>query len=276
MTLDPQDSGPLDRDFDISNHVVGIPQIMAEWTDRSARIRNARSDALLDLSYGAHPRMMLDYFPALAGAGTGLLVFIHGGYWRSLDKQVFTFIAEGFDANVAVVTYPLAPQARMGEIVDAIRALPAWLSGNADSLGFDRRHIVICGHSAGGHLAMMLTLSNEKGPKPAAACAIGGLYDLRPVQQAAINREIGLSFEDALNNSPLPLVRDTGFPCLLAAGALESPEFLRQHRILESRWRQTGQDLDTMMIAGANHFSVLDRLIDRAHPLNRWLTERLG
>lgn len=275
MPFDQQARQALDRDFDIASHVADIPHIIAGWNERSARMRSSRSDARLELSYGEHSRMTLDFFPS-GQAEDALLVFVHGGYWRALDKQMFAFVAEGFDANVAVVNYPLAPQARMGEIVSAIRALPAFLCANAAGLGFDCRRVVICGHSAGGHLAMMLALTREPAMRFAAACAIGGIYDLAPVHQAAINGEIGLLAEDVVDHSPLRLARDIGFPCLVAAGALESGEFLRQHRGFAQHWRQVGQELDTMIVPGANHFSVLDSLADRLHPLNRWLTARLG
>jgi arylformamidase len=67
------------------------PQFMARWSESSARAR-ASMTGYLDRAYGEQPGETIDLFPARKGDGS-CLMFIHGGYWRSLDKKDFSFLA---------------------------------------------------------------------------------------------------------------------------------------------------------------------------------------
>ena len=128
-------------------------KVYDEHLRRSAALR-ASGNCRLDVRYADGPRCLLDVFSA--GAPAPVLFFIHGGYWRALDKSYVSFIAEPFrDAGVTVVmpSYDLVPAVRVGGIVDQIRAAFAWV---VEHLAPER--VVVAGHSAGGQLAAMLAL----------------------------------------------------------------------------------------------------------------------
>src|SRR5207302_69880 len=132
----------------------------------------------------------LDLFPARKGDGT-CMMFIHGGYWRSLDKQDFAFLAPAWvDAGVslAVVNYDLCPKVTMEEIVRQMLRASRWLWLHAEQYGMDQDRLYVCGHSAGGHLtAMMMSalwpVFDARLPKDLwkGGLAVSGLYDLRPL-----------------------------------------------------------------------------------------------
>src|SRR4051794_29751792 len=62
--------------------------------ERIAHRRNER--------YGPGPLQLIDLFPAHA-PGSPIFVFIHGGYWRALSKDHFSYIVEPLlDAGAAV------------------------------------------------------------------------------------------------------------------------------------------------------------------------------
>ncbi|HIM46102.1 MAG TPA: alpha/beta hydrolase, partial [Alphaproteobacteria bacterium] len=67
------------------------------WAAASARAK-ANLDWREDVRYGAAPRQTLDLFPARAPRSP-LLIFIHGGYWRSNKKTNYGFIAEPIHAH---------------------------------------------------------------------------------------------------------------------------------------------------------------------------------
>ncbi|MEA3023367.1 MAG: arylformamidase, partial [Alphaproteobacteria bacterium] len=78
------------------------PQIFAQWTrDAAAYREQARAEkrAELGLRYGAGARQTIDLFGPVdgpAGAPTApLALFIHGGYWRSLEPSQFSHMAAG-------------------------------------------------------------------------------------------------------------------------------------------------------------------------------------
>ena len=104
----------LDAAYDNRAAVANSAQKAAEWTERSARLRE-REPALLDLRYGPRERNRIDIFRS-GTDGAPLLVFIHGGYWQRNTKEMFACMAEGplaagFDA--ALIGYTLAPEARL-------------------------------------------------------------------------------------------------------------------------------------------------------------------
>src|SRR3954468_13808055 len=109
---------------------------------------------VLDLPYGPDPRHRIDLFPAADAAGT--VVFIHGGYWRSLDKDMFAWLAASWVAagmNFATFNYRLCPAVRIDDIVEDAVAATNWLFAHAPEHGVAMQRVVLSGHSAGGHLA---------------------------------------------------------------------------------------------------------------------------
>ena len=181
------------------------------WAAASARAK-AGLEWHEDMRYGGAARQCLDLFPARAAAAAGpLLIFIHGGYWRSNDKANYAFIAEPVVARVgalANINYGLAPDHSMGEIIAHVRAAVTWLHGNAAAGNFDPARIHLAGHSAGGHLAAELLATDWRAhglPADAVkgATAISGLYDLAPLIETSINDELGLDLASARRFSPL-------------------------------------------------------------------------
>src|SRR5688572_1985904 len=132
---------------------------MEGWQRDAAAYRAARTaHSELGLRYGAHPRQTIDIFRSDADEdGRPLVVFIHGGYWRSLEPSLFSHFAAGANAHglmVALPGYRLCPEATVAEIVDDVRAACVFLHRR---LGLP---IVACGHSAGGHLAAAMAATD--------------------------------------------------------------------------------------------------------------------
>ena len=180
----------------------------------------------------------LDYFPTQREAAP-LLVFIHGGYWRSLDKSDFSWLAPPFIQHgvaLALLNYGLAPATAIEDIVrQQLRAL-AWLYRNGDRLGFDPERIVVAGHSAGAHLTAMMMAAlwpvydRELPPLLVkGGLGISGIYDLAPLVHAPfVNVDLRLDERRADALSPVHLPPATSAPLITAVGGLESSEFRRQ------------------------------------------------
>ena len=231
---------------------------------RSAALR-ARADCLLDQRYGVGPRCLLDVFPA--GDGAPVLFFIHGGYWRALDKSDVSFIAEPYQrAGLTVVMpgYDLVPAVRVRDIVDQMRAALAFVIERIAP-----KRIVVAGHSAGGQLAAMLALDQaERGTGPIVGIAgISGVFDLRPLLGTSINRDLALSTAEAEAASPqlrlqalpptAPLV-----PLLAVVGGEETQGFKQWSANLVASWRARGAPATLVEPAGHSHFTILDALAE--------------
>lgn len=250
------------------------PQIFERWAQQSAAVR-ARCAGMLDLPYGEAAGERLDFFPA-AKAGGPLLVFIHGGWWRSLDKSDFSFIVPAFLAagvNVALTNYTLAPAAEIEDItLQQVQAL-AWLYRHGGQYGADVGRIVVAGHSAGAHLAAMMVAADWPAfetdlPRDLVKGAVtfSGLYDLAPVQHANfVNCDLKLTPERVGPLSPATMTQSHPTPFVTAVGGLESDEFKRQNALLASVWQAA--HAGDVSLPEANHLTTCDALAAPGLPL---------
>ena len=265
-TLTPQF---VEREYNNRALVPSHPEYFARWERDSAFVRSTLP-CMLDLAYGADPRHRIDFFPAAGARGT--LVFIHGGYWRSLDKSMFSWLAASWVAagvNVALVNYRLAPAVRIEAIVEDAVAAMNWLMGPASPPDVGNR-VVISGHSAGGHLTAALFATDPARFDFDTARIVGGVpisavVDFAPLELFSFNSEFKL---DAASISRLNLYdkRPTlAAPLVVAAGAAESSEFQRQSRLLAESWAPQARTL--LLLPGVDHFSVVDAFAERGQPL---------
>ena len=250
------------------------PQYFARWAEHSQRAR-ATMTCHLDLRYGEAPGEAIDLFPARKGDGS-CLMFIHGGYWRSLDKKDFSFLAPTLvdgGISAAVVNYDLCPKVSMEEIVRQMLRASRWLWLHAEDYGMDQDRLYVGGHSAGGHLTAMLMAAiwpvfDPQLPKDLwkGGLAISGLYDLRPLVDIDwLNVDLRLDEASAMRLSPAFMPPATRAPVMTCVGGDESSEFLRQNTLLGERWRSAFAG--DIPLPGKNHFSVVDGLADEASPL---------
>jgi arylformamidase len=270
----PRDAAFYAREYNNRELVPDHGRYMARWAAESERVR-ATMNGRLDLRYGDAPGETLDLFPARKGDGA-CLVFIHGGYWRALDKRDFSFLAPAWvDAGVslAVVNYDLCPKVSVEEIVRQMLRASRWLRLNAEAQGMDEDRLYVAGHSAGGHLTAMMMAAvwpafdaRLPGDLYKGGLAISGLYDLRPMLQVDwLNADLRLDEAAAERVSPAFLPPATRAPLMTCVGGAESSEFKRQNALLGARWK--GVLAGDIAMPGCHHFSVLDGLADPSSAL---------
>jgi arylformamidase len=257
------------------NPRVAVPEAeayLADFAQRSAEAR-ARLEGRLDIAYGDTPLQALDVFAAAGGGGAPLHIFIHGGYWRALDKNANSFVAEGLvdaGATAVLLNYDLCPAVTLDDIVGQVRAAIAWIHGHAGDLGGDPNRIFISGHSAGAQLAMMaLGHDWEADGLPSdlikGAVGVSGVYDLLPVLKISVNDDVRLSEDMAARNSPTRHPPATSAPLVVAVGQQETPAFVAQSKDFHQTCVNAGLDSRYLECPGDDHFSVLYTL---ANPIS--------
>jgi len=247
------------------------PQIFARWQREGAAYRAAAQNAKLGISYGPSSRRTIDLFSAKDDDKAPLAVFIHGGWWRSLEPASFSQMAAGPNArgvSVAVVGYDLCPVVSIADIIEQMRAACLMLWRRR------RQRILVYGHSAGGHLAACMAATDWKvfaSDAPAdlvpAAYAISGVFDLTPLTRISINEDLRLDDSEARRVSPLFWRVPAGRSLDAIVGALESSEFLRQSKTVAEAWQQGMALTRYEEIANTNHFTVIDPLANPASPM---------
>ena len=270
----PYTADYCDREYNARAAIEEAPRILASWTERAAVTRRQRA-GLLDLPYGESAAERLDIFPSPLERAP-LLVYIHGGYWRALDKSDFSWVAPAFvdhGVAVAVPNYGLAPATPIEEIVRQMLRAMAWLYRKAEDLGFDQQRIYVSGHSAGGHLSAMMIAaiwSRFAADLPdnlvKGALAVSGVFDLEPLVHAPfLNGDLQLDVERASTLSPARIMPATKAPVYTAVGGDESSEFKRQSALLAKRWKHNV--VREVPMAGFNHLTVNEQLANPGSPL---------
>ena len=251
-----------------------LRQAHQEKTDALTAKVKASVPNKLDISYGPGSRDKLDIF--LSGQSYApLLVFIHGGYWKSRSKDEFSYLASSFierGVNVATISYPLAPEARLSEIVDAAQRAIAYLHRSAGELGHDETRIHVAGHSAGGHLtAMMMAGDWSRYDVPddiiKSGTCISGLYDLTPIRMVAVNAELKIDDDEEQRLSPVRLSPTSSGPLIITVGDLEAEEFIRNCEELAAAWRKAGATVEVIPSPGHHHFTISEQLATLGNPL---------
>jgi arylformamidase len=258
------------------------PQWFARWSAESAAARS-RLDSRLDIRYGSGPKQTLDLFPAKSPRGA--LLFIHGGYWRALDKDDHSFVAPAFvdkGVGVVVINYDLCPNVSIAHIVEECRQAVAWLWREGRSQGVPVERLFIAGHSAGGHLVAMLYATDWRRygvPVDAirGGLSISGVFDLEPLIQVSFNADLKLDSGKARAMSPIHCAAEVRAPLLLAVGSGETSEFSRQSWLLWERWPECRPATahSPLFIADRHHYSIMSELGDRKSELTAATLEML-
>ena len=275
------DGAWLDGMYNNRNLVPEHADHFRRWAADSAQVMRSQQREL-DVRYGGGPNEHLDIFPTTK-SDAPVLIFIHGGYWRSLDKREHSFVAPAFTKEgvcVVVPNYALCPAVTIPQITMQMVQAVAWTWRNIAKHGGDPNRITVAGHSAGGHLAAMmlsclwpvygrdLPADLVKG-----ALSISGLFDLDPIMHTPFLQEsLKLTRQQVRQASPALLPAPAQGRLFTVAGGDESEEFLRQNKLIRDVWGEARVPV-CEDLAGLNHFSVLEAMVQPGHGLNKLALE---
>jgi arylformamidase len=259
----------IERGYNNRAAVPDHPRFLEQWfaLSRQARERYAPKR---DLRYGPNPRETLDLFLP-NGTPRGTFLAIHGGYWRAFGKDDFSFVApvlvdQGF--AVAVVDYDLCPDVTVATIVDECRRALLWIARDGARHGAVGP-VVVGGHSAGGHLAAMMlvtdwsALGSPRAPF-VGALTLSGVHDLAPMVQFSYNADLRLDDAEAARLSPVNHPLRVEAPLLVACGRDETSEFLRQSQLLWDAWPSVRRPAGApLYVPDRNHYTIV---LDHADP----------
>jgi acetyl esterase/lipase len=182
-----------------------------------------------NIAYGDDAQHRLDvYVPdQAAGVPRAVVVFWHGGRWRFGDKADYRFVGAALAeaGYVAVVTnYRHYPQVKMPGFMDDAARAALWAAAHAGEFGGDRQRLYLMGHSAGAHLAALVTLNTgyfaaagQPAPHIAGVIGLSGPYDFLPLLEADVQDMFGPP-QIYAQSQPINFVRADAPPMLLVHG----------------------------------------------------------
>jgi acetyl esterase/lipase len=223
-----------------------------------------------DLSYGAGPHERLDvYVPDSRSASRPLVVFWYGGRWTDGDKGDYKFVGAAL-ASLGYVAmlpnYRHYPTVKLeGFMEDAARAA-LWAYEYAAEFGADPRRFYLMGHSAGAHIAALLTLDQRYfhaagGPVPTIAGLIGlsGPYDFLPLTDADLQDMFGPPGRYA-ESQPINFVRRDAPPTLLIQGLKDSYVAPKNSVNLAAALEAQGVQVTLKLYPGLSHADTVAAL----------------
>ncbi len=266
------------------NPRVSVPEYSELAKQRAAEARKVRESAKswLNVAYGSSPRALLDIYAADKPGGP-VLVYIHGGYWRSGSKEdncnfVPVFTSRG--ATVVLIEYDLCPKVTITDIVGQTRSAIAWVYRNIVRYSGDPSLIYISGHSAGGHLTAMALAHDwqkEKLPRDfiKGAVATSGVYDLEMVMHISVQEQVRLTAEMAGQNSPFVHPPRPICPLIIAVGGAEPAGWQRMSEDFFKLCKNHGVNCKYLIVPDANHYTMSEHLADPRSPLTAAMLEQM-
>ncbi len=286
-----------DRMYNNRALVPDFANYLQQWTRDSHAVRDSQP-CLTDISYGSGPSETLDIFTAAKpghttpsqasqnhrpnganSASSPVLVFLHGGYWRALDKSDHSFVAPSLTEQgitVVVPNYALCPAVTIPEIVMQMVKALAWVWRHIDTWGGDASRIHVAGHSAGGHLAAMMLACDWRAYAPdlppdlvKSALSVSGLYELDSMRRSPLLQEaLRLDEEQVLKASPAWLPAPKHGALHSVVGGLESEAFLAHNQLIQKSWG--AERVPTaQVLPGLHHFSMMNAFATPGHVLNQ-------
>ena len=196
-----------------------------------------------DVPYGADPQHRLDvYVPDKATVEPRpLIVFWHGGRWSDGDKTDYRFVGAALAdlGYVAVLAnYRHYPQVKMPGFMDDAARAALWAAAHAAEFGANAHRLYLMGHSAGAHLATLVTLdpryfaaAGQPAPPIAGVIGLSGPYDFLPLLEADVQDMFGPP-PIYPESQPINFVRSDAPPMLLVHGLRDDTVWPKNSRNL--------------------------------------------
>jgi len=239
---------------------------------RLSREAVTRTRSVLDIPYGSDFFHKLDIFlPNDAGLkNLPVLVFMHGGAWRNGFKEWFGYMAPPLVTLPAILispNYRLAPNVKLPTQLDDCCATLRWVYSNIAAHGGDPNRIFVGGHSAGGHLASLMSL------RPQRLTALGMPHDLIKgcfALSAGFNMErvsihpdraplldlLLESSDDGTSSSPIKFVKGNRVPFHIVYGTHDLRELIDDNKQMIDRLQREGCTVEHYLLDGCSHFDT--------------------
>jgi arylformamidase len=266
------DRAALDVAYNNTRAVSDFQRIFGDFQARSARFyQTTRCDR--DIHYGDGIRERFDLARGRS-ADAPTVIYIHGGYWQTLNKEDFAFIGQGpleLGYNVVLAEYTLAPQSSMTQMVQEIGRLLDHLASNRGELKIGHGPVCLVGHSAGGHLGLV----HRSHSLLAHTVGISPLVDLEPISLSWLNEKLSLTQNEIDEYSPLRHI-GAGAPTTITVGAAELPELIRHASEYAAAAAKSGEEIDHVAITNRNHFTILEELASASGGIAKMLAQALS
>jgi acetyl esterase/lipase len=269
-------AGDLERHFMLRAIAAAILTVLAA-SCVSIGAYNARTPhdagvlhAGTNVNYGEGPRRTLDiYVPEARPTRAPVIVFFYGGGWSSGAKGDYTFAGDAFAAQgfvTFVPDYRVYPEVQFPAFVDDAAAAVRWVQANAERYGGDPDRIVLVGHSAGAHIAMLTALDTRYAEQAGfdrsairGVVGLAGAYGFDNFNIPLLQNVFG-SAEEPMATMPVHFVRGDAPPILLLHGERDRRVPVRSSSRMYQVASGAGQQAELKIYPGVDHPGIMQAL----------------
>ena len=133
-------------------------------------VSSCASRKISNISYLKKSEALITSFPELnvfqtqTSEKSPVVIFIHGGYWTSVNKNIYGFLGRNFGKKKIVTVIPnytLSPNGNYDTMAKEVAAAIQWTSDNIEKYNGNPDQIFLMGHSAGGHLIALVGTNSK-------------------------------------------------------------------------------------------------------------------
>jgi acetyl esterase/lipase len=273
---------------DMTSRIAALLPVLLGAAGLNAQDAKYQVERVRDIPYNSGPsadrvRHKLDLYLPKGAKDFPVMIFVHGGAWKSGNKELYVPLGENFakqGIGTAVINYRLTDSKgtvkHPDHIHDVAKAF-AWVKENCGKYGGSKDKLFLSGHSAGGHLVALLALDESylkaEGCSTRDICgvtAVSGVYTITPLVLGDI-----FSKDEAVCKAASPITHVTGHhpPFLIAYGNRDFPFMDLMAEELGKKLKQAKCDA-TVMKMDRDHFTIVIQMGTKADdPLTKAMVE---
>jgi acetyl esterase/lipase len=222
-------------------------------------------------------RHKLDVYTPKGQKDFPVMLFVHGGSWKSGNKDRYVAVGESFakaGIGVVVCNYRLSPEVKHPAHVEDVAKAFAWTRENAGKYGGSTEKLFVCGHSAGGHLVALLATdptylkAEKRSPDDIrGVIAISGVYKILP--NAVFKGAFGDDAEVCKKASPLTHVSGKHPPFLIAHADTDYPTLAGMAGLMHEALKKCDCPTELLECKDRNHITIVTSFVNPDDALNK-------
>ncbi len=195
-----------------------------------------------------------------------VLIFFYGGGWHTGERAHYGFVGKAYAAKGFVVVMPdyrKVPKVRFPEFNEDGANAVRWVQDNIEKFGGDPKRVTLAGHSAGGYIAMMLTLDphylRDAGVVPGfvrATVGLAGPYDFLPFDSVRSINAFA-KWPKPLETQPIHFARSDAPPIMVLTGTDDDTVKPRNAILLSRKLLSLGVQTKFKAYPGLSHEDLI-------------------
>jgi acetyl esterase/lipase len=227
-------------------------------------------------------RHTLDVYTPKGKKDFPVVLFVHGGSWRSGNKNLYAALGQSLAADgigCVICNYRLSPAVRHPAHVEDVAKAFAWTCDNIGKYGGKKEQLFLCGHSAGGHLVSLLVtdpqyLKAEK-HSPSEVKGVAAFSGVYEIVTGVTTLETAFGKDEKVCKLASPLAHVTGRhpPFLIAYADTDFPRLDETAVNMHAALKKAESPVELVKCKDRNHYTIIIQFVNNTDPLNRAFKE---